>query len=306
MPRPVREQKMPEDYYRSLKKRRNFRGMRSANRSCGPLLCAVLSGEAVAGLLSGAGAASPPEALVMKAAASPCGGFVYVADDRVRLVIPPFPVGETVIYAGCETAPLLALIGADWRVGIVLVHLGSYAVGLCRHGEILSSRLGTGLVHGRTRKGGSSSARFQRRRHNQAREFLDRVCLRAREHLFAEGEKPDFLAFGGPRQTVLNLRSAVRPRGYEGRFSPARCPVRCAAPSSKKRCPRWSCACATGGPCGGGAGMSLDGGRILSRSLAGEGLFGSVRSGGARTRRRCLPCLLRGTRQRAVIPVTIN
>ncbi|MFC2056935.1 Vms1/Ankzf1 family peptidyl-tRNA hydrolase, partial [Chloroflexota bacterium] len=51
-----------------------------------------------------------------------------------------------------------------------------------------------------------SQQRFQRRRENQAQEFLDRVCLHAREQLEPHTQLMNYIAYGGPRQTVLLLR----------------------------------------------------------------------------------------------------
>ena len=86
------------------------------------------------------------------------------------------------------------------------MHLGAYAVGLCRGEKLITSKVGTGLVHGRHKKGGSSQQRFQRRRENQATEFLDRVCLHAREQFESQAKMIDYVVYGGPRQTVMQLQ----------------------------------------------------------------------------------------------------
>ena len=55
----------------------------------------------------------------------------------------------------------------------MLVRLGGYSVGVAVGGVVETSTTGARLVHGRNRKGGSSSGRFARRRDNQARVALD-------------------------------------------------------------------------------------------------------------------------------------
>jgi peptide subunit release factor 1 (eRF1) len=119
---------------------------------------------------------------------------------------PPFPWQDEASLSGFVTEPLAKLLRTDYTIGLVLVHLGAYAVGLCQGERLMNSKVGTGLVHGRHKKGGSSQQRFQRRREKQADEFLDRVCLHAREQLEAQAKTIDYMVYGGPHQTVLQLQ----------------------------------------------------------------------------------------------------
>lgn len=141
---------------------------------------------------------------------SDTGGVVFAGGQKVYAVLPPFPVRNSVIFTDYTAAPLLELVDTDRKIGVVLVHLGSYAVGYCIGEEIMSSKVGAGLVHGRTKKGGSSQQRFQRRRQKQADEFLDRVCGRAVEYLSPAEKDLDYVVYGGPKQTVLQLKKRCR------------------------------------------------------------------------------------------------
>ena len=147
-----------------------------------------------------------PAEILRAVSTSPVGGVIFLDEGENRLVLPPFPVSEKVVFSGIVKEPLRTILEQNYLVGLVLVHLGTYAVGVCRGDSLVSSKVGTGLVHGRTKKGGSSSARFQRRRQNQAREFLERVCGHAREHLIPHEKNLDYLLFGGPRLTVQKLQ----------------------------------------------------------------------------------------------------
>ncbi|OGN88355.1 MAG: hypothetical protein A2158_05295 [Chloroflexi bacterium RBG_13_46_14] len=149
---------------------------------------------------------SLPETIVEIAASSITGAVIFPGGESNSMVLPPFPLKEKVIFSDCATGPLRELLAKDFIVGLALVHLGTYAVGVCKGDVLVSSKVGTGLVHGRTRKGGSSSQRFQRRRENQAREFLERVCGHAQEHFQPYEKTLDYLVYGGPHQTVLQLR----------------------------------------------------------------------------------------------------
>jgi len=146
------------------------------------------------------------EELAELLARSRTGGALFWGSIQKYLLCPPFPIKEQVICSGFFTGPLIKLLRADYTIGLVLVHLGAYAVGLCQGERLMTSKVGTGLVHGRHKKGGSSQQRFQRRREKQVDEFLDRVCLHAREQFEAQAKTIDYMVYGGPRQTVMQLQ----------------------------------------------------------------------------------------------------
>lgn len=157
-------------------------------------------------LLAKAGAQSFPGELARMAANSPNGAVIFWGSLRKCLVLPPFPIREKTIFTGYVTEPLRLLLDSDFRIGLILVHLGSYAIGLCQGDKLVTSKVGTGLIHGRHKKGGSSQQRFQRRREKQVQEFLDRVCRHALEQLEPQAQHLDYIVYGGPRQTILSLQ----------------------------------------------------------------------------------------------------
>lgn len=140
------------------------------------------------------------------------GRSVY-ADGDVRLetegetlvVRPPFPLRHEAEYDVVRVAPLLDEISEDHLVGVVLVRLGGYAVGVLDGERLVASKVGQRLVHGRHRAGGSSANRFRRRREEQARVLLldagetaDRVLQPFRDRL-------DATALGGDRTAVRRM-----------------------------------------------------------------------------------------------------
>ncbi len=165
-----------------------------------------LSAPEIEDLLMKTTAQSLPGELAQTAAGFGNGAALFWGSQRKCLVSPPFPLREWVIFNGIVTTPLRQLLDSDFKIGLVLVHLGSYAIGLCQGEKLIASKVGTGLVHGRHKKGGSSQQRFQRRRQNQAHEFLDRVCRHAQEQLQPHAQYLNYIVYGGPRQTVLLLR----------------------------------------------------------------------------------------------------
>ena len=136
---------------------------------------------------------------------SHAGGIVFWSGEGKYLVLPPFPIVEKELRKGLVTDSLISLLEKDYLIGIVLVRLGAYAVGVCRGETFVSSKVGTGNIHGRHKKGGSSAHRFERHRDKQIEYFFTRVCQRAREHLEPHVKSLDYLIYGGARTTIRDL-----------------------------------------------------------------------------------------------------
>jgi len=125
------------------------------------------------------------------------------------VVRPPFPLRHTGEYDAVRVGPLLEEIAEDHRVGAVLVRLGGYAVGVFEGEQLVASKVGQRLVHGRHRAGGSSANRFRRRREEQARAALLDAAGVAVRILGPERERLDAVALGGDRtaaRRVLELQ----------------------------------------------------------------------------------------------------
>jgi peptide subunit release factor 1 (eRF1) len=149
---------------------------------------------------------SIPYDAVRLAATSPTGSVLYWGPTQKYLISPSFPQKEKYVTNGYETEPLLSLILKDYTIGIVLVRLGHFTVGVCQGEKLLLHDSGTGLIHGRHRQGGSSAARFQRRRKDQTHHFLERVSEHLQETLEPYARTLDFFVYGGARVTILRLQ----------------------------------------------------------------------------------------------------
>jgi len=147
----------------------------------------------------------PPEVAGL-AAQSPNGAVFFWGTQHKYLILPPLPVAEKCINPGFETTLLRSLIGQECTIVLVLIRLGSYAIGVCRGEKLLASKVGTGLVHSRHRQGGSSAARFARHREKQIEGFLTRVCGHIREKLEPYAGNIEYIAYGGARTTILLLQ----------------------------------------------------------------------------------------------------
>ena len=147
-----------------------------------------------------------PPGVAEVAAGSVMGAAFFWSPPQMHLVLPPFPIAEEYITDGYDMGPLRSLLSRDFLIAVVLIRLGSYSIGICRGTELIDSKTGTGLVHARHKKGGSSQARFARHREKQIEQFLIRVCGHAREHIEPHARSLDYLVYGGARTTILLLR----------------------------------------------------------------------------------------------------
>jgi hypothetical protein len=147
-----------------------------------------------------------PPGVAEATAGSRTGAAFFWSPPRMHLVLPPFPIAEEYMTNGYDVEPLRSLLGHDFLIALVLVRLGAYSIGICRGTELIDSKTGTGLVHARHKKGGSSQARFARHREKQIEQFLIRVCGHAREHIEPHARSLHYLVYGGARTTILSLR----------------------------------------------------------------------------------------------------
>jgi hypothetical protein len=151
-------------------------------------------------------ASAIPPGVAEATADSRTGAAFFWRPPRMHLVLPPFPIAEEYMTNGYDVEPLRSLLGHDFLTTLVLVRLGAYSIGICRGMELIDSKTGTGLVHARHKKGGSSQARFARHREKQIESFLTRVCGHVREHIEPHSRSLDYLVYGGARTTILSLR----------------------------------------------------------------------------------------------------
>lgn len=126
------------------------------------------------------------------------------------LAEPPFPPLETgpAVMDGMASDLLVEHAARDRRVGVLLVRLGGFAAGVFDGDRLSASKVGSRLVHGRHRKGGSSARRFERRRGEQARAALLQAADVAARVLVGAGLEA--VVLGGDRRAVDALREDRR------------------------------------------------------------------------------------------------
>lgn len=140
------------------------------------------------------------------ASSSKTGAVLFLTPEQKYLVLPPFPIAEKHLTHSISTEQLHSLLSRDYMIALILVRLGAYAIGVCNGENLVSSKVGTGLVHGRHKKGGSSAHRFERHRDKQIEYFLSRVCVHAQEQLKPQASALDYVIYGGARTTIQLLQ----------------------------------------------------------------------------------------------------
>ena len=140
----------------------------------------------------------------------------------------PVPPGDAVPPAdeARRAAEALAAHAAEDRtVGVLLVRLGGYAVGVFSGSppRLTDSKTGSRPVHGRSAAGGWSQHRFARRRENQAATALRAAADAAAEVFGRYGpDRLDAVVLGGDKRSAAGLRADPRLEKYlakaTGRF----------------------------------------------------------------------------------------
>jgi hypothetical protein len=156
---------------------------------------------------------------------------IFVAPDgAMARCNPPFPgySGQIGHLAGESAAAIAAHALAERTVGVLLVRLGGYAVGVFTGSppRLASSKAGSRLVHGRAAAGGWSQQRFARRRDKQATEALSAAASaaadvldrwasgRAGEAGQRAGASLDAVVLGGDKRAIAALRQDARLAPY--------------------------------------------------------------------------------------------
>ncbi|MCY0903787.1 acVLRF1 family peptidyl-tRNA hydrolase [Arthrobacter sp. H14-L1] len=104
------------------------------------------------------------------------GLHLSAADGSTALLHAPWPAAGRPGRGATELQRLASLAAQSRTVAVVLIRSGGYALGLCRDGEVLVSKAGSGFSQSRSGAGGSSQQRSARRRVNQADAMLERVA----------------------------------------------------------------------------------------------------------------------------------
>jgi hypothetical protein len=144
---------------------------------------------------------------------------------RAQQPIPPLRAdpgehGATGPDARAAAEAIAVHAAADRTVGVLLVRLGGYAVGVFSGAppSLAASKTGRRLVHGRSAAGGWSQHRFARRRENQAAAALGAAAGAAAGIFGPYGANGlDAVVLGGDKRSMAGLRDDARLAPYLSR-----------------------------------------------------------------------------------------
>jgi Actinobacteria/chloroflexi VLRF1 release factor len=156
-------------------------------------------------------------------AAGPVAVVTFRAADgsvaECHIPFPPLSAGEAAA-AGPDPAAIAARMAAHASagrvVGVLLVRLGGYAAGVFAgpDQQLVASKVGSRLVHGRSAAGGTSQRRFARRREKQASEALTAAANTAAAVFGPYSGRLDAVVLGGDKRAMAGLAGDPRLRPY--------------------------------------------------------------------------------------------
>ena len=129
------------------------------------------------------------------------GLAVFVCPDRVVAIRPPIPLVSDIHALNADA--MRALLSSQPVIGVILLRLGRYAVGVLRGDTLLATKTDSRYMKNRHRAGGQSQRRFERSRERLIRELYDKTCDITRTVFAPHLKDMDHVLLGGER-SVLN------------------------------------------------------------------------------------------------------
>ena len=143
------------------------------------------------------------ESVAAQVGDSETGLALFAGEKRIVVVVPPFPLDAYGgVAGGVDLGPIVELLNRDLLVGVVLLRLGRYAVGVVGGDRLVASKTDTRYVKRRHRAGGSSQRRFERSRERLVRELYDKTCRVFRDVISPYADRMDYVLMGGERHTL--------------------------------------------------------------------------------------------------------
>lgn len=136
------------------------------------------------------------------------GGVLLAGEDGAEAtIVIPFPPLATDADA---VAALVRHLSVPRRVGALLVRKGGFAVGVFSGSELLTSKVGSSYVQGKTKAGGWSQQRYARRRDNQSRHAYEQAADEAARILLPHLDDLEAVATGGDRPALAAVLADSR------------------------------------------------------------------------------------------------
>ncbi len=141
---------------------------------------------------------------------SDTGLVLFQGQSRAVAICPSFPLSDDIRRSGFVVSPLTKMLDTEYVLGIVLLRLGRYAIGVLCGNRLIASKTDSRYMKNRHRAGGQSQRRFERSRERLIRELYDKTCEMA-QTVFAPYEKNmDYLLLGGENSTLSGFTDRCR------------------------------------------------------------------------------------------------
>ena len=137
---------------------------------------------------------------------SETGAVLFWDLHKGYLVLPPLPIREDAASPGWKAGPLRELLAQEALIGVLLLRLGRYAVGVYRGSSLVASKTGTRYVKGRHHAGGTSQQRFVRVREKQVAELFKAACGVVEQRFAPYAGQMEHIFLGGERLTLQAFR----------------------------------------------------------------------------------------------------
>ena len=141
---------------------------------------------------------------------SDTGVVLLIGQGRATAICPPFPLVDDISRFGLVTGPLTRLLAADYIIGVVLLRLGRYAIGVLRGDSLVASKTAGRYMKNRHRAGGQSQRRFERSRERLIRELYDKTCEMTRSVFAPYMRDIDYILLGGEDSTLSGFTDRCR------------------------------------------------------------------------------------------------
>ena len=158
------------------------------------------------------------EKLVEQLDESNTGYMIIRRDTDVSVIIPPFPFSMDAIIEGDDTIMLEDMFDSSFEVGVILIRLGRFAIGVLKGHQLISSKTDTRQMKNRHRAGGSSQRRFERSRERLIRERFDKTCEVSKSLFDPHKSTIKYVFLGGEKHTIgrfLNRCEYLQKSGFD-------------------------------------------------------------------------------------------
>lgn len=164
---------------------------------------------------------------------SDTGVAVFTTVERTVAIRPPIPLGTDIRAAGAHIGELRSLLSSRPVIGVVLLRLGRYAVGVLRGESLVATKTDSRYMKNRHRAGGQSQRRFERSRERLIRELYDKTSEVTRAIFTPYLDEMDYVLLGGERGTLNGFvkRCPLMQRELKSKTLARRLPV--AQPNQK-------------------------------------------------------------------------